>query len=281
MRDTKKLSTIGSGLSVGLIRILSGWSNPGGSTVAFINLTNMLNEAGIETIFYGPHQWHLDKCKSSTTDKLKISDIEDTLIAHFVPLKEEKLPLKKVIFSCHETNLFPLKDYTMNPIDKIHFVSEQQKDWHGVDHPSVVIPNIVKVNKRKGSHKRGAVGIIGSIDSHKQTALAIQAALESEPKSTKVLIFGSVTNQEYYEEYVKPLLMKNKRVKIVGKYDDKDIMYNMVDSVYHASKYETYGLVRHECEQHGIIFHDVFSSSKHSVYWPEDRILEAWKKLLI
>jgi len=264
---------------MGIVRILSGWSNPGGSTVAFINLTNLLNEAGINTIFYGPHDWHLGKCKGANTQQLDISDGEDVLIAHFVPLKDERTPLKNVIFSSHETNLFPLKDYNLTAVDTVHFVSEKQRDWHGIDHSSVVIPNIVKAAKRRGNHKRGYVGVIGSIDSHKQTALAIESALVSEPKSTKVLIFGNVTNEEYYKEHVKPLL-KNKRVKMAGKYDDKDVMYNMIDAAYHASKYETYGLIRHECEAQGIRFNDLFESSAHSEYWPEDRILEAWKKLL-
>ena len=262
------------------VRILSGWSNPGGSTVAFINLTNMLNEAGINTIFYGPHTWHLDKCKGENTQRLDISDKEDILIAHFIPLKEKKTPLKKVIFSSHETNLFPLKDYCLDAADVVHFVSEKQRGWHGIDHSSVVIPNIVKVGKRRGNHKRNAVGVIGSVDSHKQTALAIESALASEPKSTKVLIFGGVTNKEYYKEHVKPLLA-NKRVRFAGKYDNKDVMYNMIDAAYHASRFETYGLVRHECAVHGIRFNDLFESSAHSEYWPEDRILESWKSLLI
>ena len=265
---------------MGIVKILSGWSNPGGSTVAFINLTNLLNESGIETIFYGPHDWHLDKCQGDSVGRLEMTSHEDIFIAHFVPLREERIPVKKVIFSCHETTLFPLKDYPMEVVDTIHFVSEQQREWHNIDKPSTVVPNIVKVGKRKGTHKRGAVGIIGSIDSHKQTAIAIETALKSEPKGTKVLIFGNVSNQRYYDEDVKPLLRKNKRVKIVGKYDDKDIMYNMVDAVYHASKGETYGLVRHECDMHGIPFNDLFNSSDHSEYWPEERILEAWKKII-
>ena len=265
---------------MGRIRILSGWSNPGGSTVAFINLTNLLNKAGIDAIFYGPHNWHLDKCRSAHTARLDITDEEDILIAHFVPLKEEKIPIKKVILSCHETILYPLKDYPMGGVDVIHYVSNWQRDWHGVDHPSEVIPNIISVGERKGSHKRGAVGIIGSIDAHKQTALAIQSALEAEPKDTRILIFGSVTEEEYYQEHVKPLIKNNKRVKIVGKYDDKTVMYNMIDSVYHASKAETYGLVKHECALHGIPFNDLIGSSQHSEYWPEDKILEAWKKVL-
>lgn len=265
---------------MGTVRILSGWSNPGGSTVAFINLTNLLNDAGIDTVFYGPHKWHLDKCKAEPTDRLDITDKDDVLIAHYVPLKDEEIPLRKVIFSCHETNLFLMDKCPLGGVDVVHFVSENQREWHGIDHPSVVIPNVVDVGKRRGNHKRNAVGIIGSIDSHKQTGLAIREALKKEPKQTKVLIFGNVSNEQYYKEEVKPLLT-NKRVQIMGKYDDKTKMYNMIDAAYHASKRETYGYIKHECDMQGIPFYDMFHSSSHSEYWPKERILEAWKDLLI
>ena len=265
---------------MGMVRIVSGWSNPGGSTVAFINLTNLLNDNGINTTFYGPHDWHMGKCKSEHSSRLDITDEEDILIAHFIPLKDQKFPLKKVVLSCHETTLYPLKDVPLQGVDIVHYVSGWQKDWHGVDHPSVIIPNIVDVIERKGTHRRGSVGIVGSIDSHKQTAIAIEEALKSEPKDTRILIFGNVSNKEYYKEEVKPLLRKNKRVRIVGKYDDKTTMYNMVDAVYHASKNETYGLVKHECELHGIPFNDIFGSSNHSERWSEEKLLEAWKEVL-
>lgn len=264
---------------MGTVRILSGWSNPGGSTRAFINLTNLLNDSGVDTIFYGPNEWHLDKCKAAVTQNLDISNPEDILIAHFIPLQDKKFPLKKIIFSCHETNLFPLKEHSLVSIDQLHFVSEKQRDWHDVDHSSVVIPNIVNVRKRKSNRKAGAVGIVGSIDSHKQTALAIQNALEMEPKSTKVLVFGSVTDLDYFRKEVKPLL-ENRRVRMMKECNDKDTMYDIIDAVYHASKYETYGLVKHECALHEIPFYDLFKSSSHSEYWPEERILEEWKKVL-
>ena len=51
-----------------MIKIISGWSDKGGSTFAFINLTNTLNEYGYDATFYGPHTWHLDKCKSGILD---------------------------------------------------------------------------------------------------------------------------------------------------------------------------------------------------------------------
>jgi len=261
------------------VRILSGWTAPGGSTVAFINLTNLLNDNGIDAVFYGPHNWHLDKCRGTDQQSLDTNNKEDVLIAHFVPLRKERPDLHKIVFSCHETNLYPLKDHTLDAVDTVHYVSERQKEWHGIDKASVVIPNIVKVGKRKGSHKRGAVGVIGSIDDHKQTHLAIQAAMVSEPKGTKILVFGDVTDMEYFQEHIKPLL-KNKRVQLCGVLGDKTKMYSMVDAVYHASKRETYGLIKYECEMHGVPFYDLFDSSSHSECWSEEKILEAWRNCL-
>ena len=45
-----------------MIKILSSWSRPGGSTIAFIRLCNLFNDRGLECEFYGQHDWHLDKC---------------------------------------------------------------------------------------------------------------------------------------------------------------------------------------------------------------------------
>ena len=47
-----------------MIKIFSPWTNPGGSTEAYIDLCNLFNNAGFDCIFYGPHDYHLDKCKS-------------------------------------------------------------------------------------------------------------------------------------------------------------------------------------------------------------------------
>jgi len=39
-----------------MIKIISGYSEKGGSTIALIELTNELNKRGFDTIFFGPHQ---------------------------------------------------------------------------------------------------------------------------------------------------------------------------------------------------------------------------------
>ena len=47
-----------------MIKIFTGFSDGGGSTIAHINLVNELNNLNIPAILYGPHEWHLNKCKS-------------------------------------------------------------------------------------------------------------------------------------------------------------------------------------------------------------------------
>ena len=68
------------------IKIVSAWSNPGGSTVHFIDLCNLLNDNGFDCTFYGYHTWHLDKCKSGTFNNVYLEE-DDILISHFVKIK--------------------------------------------------------------------------------------------------------------------------------------------------------------------------------------------------
>ena len=90
-----------------MIKIVSGYTDKGGSTTAFINLTNFLNENGVDCVFYGPHEWHLNKCKSSLMKDL-VYDEDDIIISHFLDLKERP-NVKKVILSCHEKWWFPVE----------------------------------------------------------------------------------------------------------------------------------------------------------------------------
>jgi hypothetical protein len=55
-----------------MIKIITAHSTYGGSTTAFINLTNLFNNNGIECKLYGPHDWHLNKCNSENLIRLKL-----------------------------------------------------------------------------------------------------------------------------------------------------------------------------------------------------------------
>jgi len=86
-------------------------------------------------------------------------------------------------------------------------------------------------------------GVIGSFDFNKQTHISIQRALDD--GCEKVLLFGNVSENEYFSTYVKPLL--SEKVILVGFLEDKQKMYDMVGRVYLSSLSEVASLVRDEC----------------------------------
>jgi hypothetical protein len=250
------------------VKIVSGWSNPGGSTIHHIGLTNLLNDAGYDCTFYGPHQWHLDRCKAAHISECKLSE-EDILISHFIQPPPTKV--KKHILSCHETNLFPLKQIPTRPYDLVHFVSINQRDWHGVDVPCAVIPPRVDAISWK-SPKNNVAGVVGSIDEHKQTHKAIALALND--GFEKILLFGQITDLPYFQERIQPLLGS---VEVRNHEDDKEAMYGAVEAVYHASKRETYGLVEAECNLAKIPFRGKINNPE---ILSDEEILQRWKEIL-
>lgn len=258
------------------IKILSGWSAPGGSTAHHISLTNLLNKNGYDCTFYGPHDWHLDKCQSGKIQEVKI-DPEDIVISHFLDIPEE-LKVKKHILSLHETDLFPLQKVQPKGCDLIQYVSHSQKDWHAYEHDFVVIPPVVEQIDWKapeeGSDRSQIAGVVGSIDKHKQPHLSIQKALED--GFERVLLFGIVSDKEYFEEFIVPYL-ENGRAVLLGYLEDKAEMYGLISKVYHMSKRETYGLVESECKLAGIPYEGLVNNQP---ILAEEDILNLWKEVL-
>jgi hypothetical protein len=257
------------------IVIYSSWTNPGGSTTAMILLTNALNEAGYETIFCGPHTWHLDKCKSEQTNsKLKLNP-EDTLIAHFTDKIKFRPPIKNVILSCHEQNIFPLKNINYKVFDKIHFVSEHQRQYHNIDHPSFIIPNILDDLKANPKPTKKVAGIIGSIDKNKNVHISIQRALND--NCDEVLIFGNITDPVYYETQVKSLI-DGKKVKYVGYMNDKQKMYDMISHLYISSEMECLPYVIGECKLTNTIVCGIEGKNYLNSHYEFDnnRIVQKW-----
>lgn len=262
-----------------MVKIISGWSNRGGSTFAFINLTNELNNNGIDTTFYGPHSWHLDKCKSGLLDESFKLEEHDIVISHFLNLGERP-NVKKIILSCHEKNLFEvsqLKKYW----DTVVFVNKKQRDYHNnYTGPFEIIPNLkesFEQNKKDDSVKNIA-GVIGSIDENKQTHVSILRALNDGVE--KIYLFGNVTDQNYYEKEVKPLI-DNKRVVEYGFISDKQKMYNMINYAYLSSKSEVASLVKDECESTGTIFKGNFATNNDSESISNSEIINKWVKILM
>lgn len=257
------------------IKLVSGWSNPGGSTIHHINLTNLLNSDGYDCTFYGPHAWHMDQCKSGHINECNLSE-QDILISHFIQPPPNKL--KRHILSCHETNLFPLKTFPLHHYDVIHFVSNYQKEWHGVDHPSVVIPAVIDDIQWVNPENKTA-GVIGSIDEHKQPHVSINRAFED--GFEKVLLFGEITDKVYFDEVIAPLML-SKKIVLMNHCEDKQEMYASVEAVYHSSKRECLPTVQGECMRAGIPYFGLECNlrSVDDYEFDSKNILNKWKSVL-
>jgi len=259
-----------------VIKIISGWSEKGGSTFAFVRLTNALNEAGYETTFYGPHDWHLDKCKADKLNKFRPSK-DDVVIAHFLQLPN-KLDVKKTILCCHEKNIFEVakvKKYW----DTAVFLNKKQQMYHsGYYGKYEIIPNLKEVlaKKEKSPEVEKVAGIIGSIDENKQTHTSIQRALSEGYE--KVILFGTVNDSPYYNNYVKPLVSED--VIEYGFIGDKQGMYDMVGAVFMSSKSEVASLVKDECETTGTKFFGNDATVHDGESLTNEEIIQKWVKLL-
>jgi hypothetical protein len=260
------------------IKLVSSWTRPGGGTIANIGLTNLLNDNGYECTLYGPHDWHLNKCRGKDLNEFTCGK-EDILITHFIRL-QQKVSNKKHILSCHEKQMWPLnkmqaeKKLQIWRYDAIHFVSELQKDWQNITHPNIhVVPPAVDTLSWISPQEKIA-GIVGSVDWNKQVHLSIERALKH--GYTKIIIFGDVTDLPYFNEYISKYVNAG-TVVLGGHEDDREALYGQVSEVFHSSLSETYGLVEAECRLAGIPFN---GKSNGQEVLPKEEILEKWINIL-
>ena len=255
-----------------MIKIASGFTGPGGSTVVFNTLVNLFNEHGMDACLYGTYKWEGIDCRFEYIDKLSNTK-DDILIYHYINFNP-KPNAKKVILSCHETEIFRI-DRIKPKYDVVHFVSEFQKEWQAVD--GVVIPNpIRKFSPRTNDGSKKVAGIIGSIDKNKRVHLSIERALKD--GFTDIRLYGSLTDFPYFHEMIEPLL--SDKVKLCGISKDMGNTYNQLTKVYHSSKQETFNLVKFECMEAGVDYDGLEGNTTKAEYWTNERILEAWKKIL-
>lgn len=263
-----------------MIKILTGWSMEGGSTIAFINLTNALNANGIGCIMYGVHDWHLDKCRADRAVNLSLKD-DDRLIIHFFNTNwNSKPPLKRLIYSCHEKDIAPVRNINYKIFDKIHYVSKPQMEWHKVEHPYVIIPNVVDDLKPETKQEKGIAGIIGSIDRNKQTHVSIERALND--GMNVIIMFGKITDMGYYKEKVEPLMNANpNRILPVIYEPNKQHMYNLVSDVYLSSISETWSYIKKECELTNTTFHGTDAvKDNFEIDLTNEEIVKCWQREL-
>ena len=260
------------------IKIVTGWSAEGGSTFSLMELCDLFNEKGHECYMYGPHEWHLDKCKGAQPLPALSLERDDIIIGHFLPLPERP-PVKKIVLSCHEKEVFKLKEQPIKGYDDIRLVSDDQKAWQGVK--GTVIPNLIRGVNDSGNHPDGVAGVIGTLCPLKQTHVSVERALDDGYK--KVLIYGNVLNRNYFNKEIQPLLDKHSNVHYMGMELDKQKLYNSISCVYQSNSSalpEAFGRVRAECIRAGIPYHGNDSATIEFELWDEDRVYEAWKELL-
>ena len=258
------------------IKLLSNWSAIGGSTNAHIELVNMLNSKGYDCTFYGPHTYHLDKCKADLKENFKINS-DDILIAHFIDLPYRP-PIKKLILSLHEKDLYPLKQKNYKVFDKIHYLNKAQKDWHGVTHPHFICPNFHTFLKKNPKNVSKIAGIIGSIDRNKQVHKSILRALEDGMEA--IYIYGTINDERYFVEFVKPLLDKHSNVVLKGFIESKQDIYDSVSDVYMSSNSENASYVVDECIMTGTSYHLTSNIEVPVKILSNEDVFKIWEKEL-
>lgn len=258
-----------------MIKIISGYSEKGGSTTAFINLTNAFTERSLDCTFYGPHSWPMDKCRFALINTLEWRS-DDLVIAHFLQLPERP-NVDRILLSCHEKWWFrvgQIKQYW----DEIIFLHAAHRDYHSDYHGKyAIIPNLKEPLILKDKPELDLVaGIVGSIEDRKQTHISIQRALKD--KCKKIILFGHIGDQGYFDAFVKPLL--NSKVTLYGHTTSKQEMYDMVGRVYHSSKGEVACLVKDECFSTNTKFFGNTETEHEVSTLTNDEIIALWIKEL-
>mgnify|MGYP001166792256 FL=1 len=256
-----------------MIKIVTGYSNPGGSTIALKNLCEEFSKRDIECEMYGPHEWHTkfgDNYKQMS--EIAITD-QDKVIAHFV-----NLPVRvkdQTIFSCHEMWWFDFEK-TDDFYKKVQFLTPKQAEYHSSVSSHVLIPNVkeeIKVSKVDGHEKVAA--IIGSIEKRKDTVQSIQRALNDGYE--QIHLYGPVMDDQYFTEQVLSFLGKG----VVYKgYADKSDIYSNVGRVYHSSNGEVASLVKDECYTTGTEFFGNETTDNEVSDLSNDDVINLWMREL-
>ncbi len=226
-------------------------------------------------MLYGPHEWHMNQCNSDMLCNY-VTDNEDRLIIHFLDYEQRPLA-RRVLLACHEKNLYPVGD-RYQFWDECIFLNQGHREFHdSYVGPFRIIPNLKeefpRLRKRPGA--QSSAGVIGSIDRNKQTHVSILKALAD--GFQRIYLFGAVTEDDYYQEAVAPLIAANKKIVIeCGYMSDKEAMYAMVGTVYLSSISEVAPLVKDECLSSGTRFIGSDACQAESYSMDNKSILGEW-----
>jgi glycosyltransferase involved in cell wall biosynthesis len=264
-----------------MIKLVTGYSGYGGSTIMLIQHCNLLNENGIFAELYGPQDWHLSRCKNSKLlDELEVSK-DDVLIYHFIE-PSFKPKCKKFFLLIQETSLYDLRFKQVDVFDDILFVSREQQAWHGRNDGKIV-PNRVNGLVDPLLHNppsKNIAGIVGNIHPIKKPDVSIAKAIED--GRDEIILFGPIMDGMAFEDYLSKYVAKyDRRVKYGGfiEPEDRMNMYNSFDVLYHFGEYESACITLGECR---LLGKEVVKGDRLYDY-PilNDRdIFDIWKKLI-
>jgi hypothetical protein len=186
----------------------------------------------------------------------------------------------KVVLGCHEKWWFKVGGI-QKYWDEVIFLHTAHKDYHkanGYHGNYSIIPNIKETLVPKDKSELDLVaGIIGSVETRKQTHLSIIKALKD--GCEKIYIFGNILEEGYFNSYVAPLLY-NKKVNIGGFCENKQEMYDKIGRVYHSSLGEVACLVKDECYLTNTKFFGNEETSHEVSPLTNEEIINLWKKVL-
>ena len=106
----------------------------------------------------------------------------------------------------------------------------------------------------------------------------IFSIIDSDLLYEKVILFGNVTDEKYYNQYIKPLLCDI--ILEYGFIADKSKMYDMIGAVYLSSKSEVASLVKDECETNGTKFCGNGATDHDHKDITNKEIIKEWVKVL-
>lgn len=268
-----------------MIKILTGYSGSGGSTIALINLTNTLNKVGYPTIFYGPEDYHIKKCRYAKNISDYQEQFGERLIVHFGNFKKRPSDAKRVILCPHEKELYDINDQKCF-WDECVFLNENHRKYHSnYTGPYRIIPNFRRKLKKieKSSEAKKCAGVIGNIQPIKQTHISIQKAIDAGYE--KVYLFGVLPDDEfhfsYYEKNINPLIKKypNKIIKY-GFIENQSEMYAMINAVYFFPLTDVASHIQYECEATNTILYGNDVAYYADNTWSNRKILNAWIDVL-
>jgi len=292
-----------------MIKIISGYSHAAGSTLALVNLCNEFNTRGHACTFYGPDNWHIDKCRSGNLEDFSVTP-NDIVIANDMPLlstgdlsrlKElvsengQRRVLKKLgklVSKCLPTktptdyrliltrlsdDALPISNTRLSLFQNIHYSSGDFGNHSKVGRKKFIAQSFCNDLKASIAKPEKTAGIIGSIKRRNNIEKSIEQALMDGMEA--IYIFGYMKDPIYFYEKITPLTIKYRgQIKYAGFADDKQKMYDTVSDVY-SSANKPWSLVSRECAMTNTGYHAPESSSADHLM-ANEQIFQIWKSEL-